>query len=219
MIKRHLSRHSFQDILRFKIGQLKYSESLYCTPELSLNKIEFITQNTKSQGCILEFGSGGSTLEFQRRGFFLTSVETDRLFARRLNKIAYKRFGVNPVTFCSIGLTGSYGYPLSGLKLRKHKLSKFIEYTKFGTAEGGYDTVIIDGRFRVASFLSHLIFSPKPPRLICIDDYKDRVEYLELSKIIEFDGEIDGLFYYFVKNEMNSKDAMELYSRYIKDPR
>lgn len=186
---------------------------------MSLDKIDFITQNTKSQGSILEFGSGGSTLEFLKRGFLVNSVETDVLFARRLNKVAYKRFGVNPVTFCNIGLTGSYGYPLLGLKLSKRKLTKFVEYTKFGSAEGVYDTVIIDGRFRVASFLSHLIFSPKRPRLICIDDYQDRVEYWQLSEIVEFDGEINGLFYYFVKSEINLQNAMKLYSKYINDPR
>ena len=216
-MKRDIPSLGFLDVLKFKTNQLIRASREFSS-ELSLNKIDFITQNTKSQGSIFEFGSGGSTLEFLRRGFSVTSVETDRLFARRVNKVAYKEFGLNPVVFNHIGLTGSYGYPLTGLNLTKRKHAKFAKYTKSGCV-GGYDTVVIDGRFRVASFIAILIFSPELPQLICIDDYKDRVEYKQLNEILEFDGEIDGLFYIFPKCDIKLKDAMKLYSRYINDPR
>ena len=125
----------FLDVLKFKTNRLIRASREFSS-ELSLNKIDFITQNTKSQGSIFEFGSGGSTLEFLRRGFSVTSVETDRLFARRVNKVAYKEFGLNPVVFNHIGLTGSYGYPLTGLKLTKRKHAKFAKYTKSGRVGG-----------------------------------------------------------------------------------
>ncbi len=207
-----------EQVILFKLNRFKNSDSLGFASELDENKIGFISQNTKIGGSILEFGAGGSTLEMLRRGFRVTSIESDRFFAKKLNKVAMVNFGVSPVKYINIGVTGIYGFPASRLNLYNRLRGRFRNYVN-QVLKGSYDTIIIDGRFRVATFMKAAILLEKKPTLIVIDDYKFRNEYHVLEEILKFEGEIGEMAYYYSKSIPDLKSAHRLLDMYVRDPR
>ncbi len=72
----------------------------------------------------------------------------------------------------NVGAVGDWGRPIS-----YQKRSNFQEYTNWIWEQKiTPDTVLIDGRFRVACFLTCLLKAPKGTRII-FDDYTNRPEY------------------------------------------
>lgn len=71
-----------------------------------------------------------------------------------------------------VGIVGDWGRPLN-----YQKRSNFHEYTDWIWEQSiTPDMVLIDGRFRVACFLTCLLKAPKGTRII-FDDYTNRPEY------------------------------------------
>lgn len=196
----------------FRLGRIEIES------ELETEKLDFISRHTKPGGAILEFGSGGSTIELVNRGFQVTSLETDRFFAKEINRHAKSRFNLRPVVFLNIGPTGIYGYPASALKWINHTIGRFGRYINY-PAKKSFDTVIIDGRFRVATFLSCVKNMDPLPNLIVIDDFLDRPEYQILTQYIDFEGGINGMQYYFPKSQVNHAELDKCLAKFSKDPR
>lgn len=126
---------------------------------------------------ILEYGSGGSTvLAAEMAGKTVFSVESDAVWLEKMR--AY--FATHPpaanlhLHHGDIGPTKEWGHPLDDDDFRK-----WPDYpTKiWRTKEFAHpDLVLIDGRFRVACFLTTL-FSITAPTRVLFDDYLDRPVY------------------------------------------
>ena len=218
LISRLLIKVDPEMVISLTLRRMFRSARLEIGSELETEKLDFISQHTKPGGVILEFGSGGSTLEFLKLGFQVTSLETDRFFANEVNRLAALKFNVRPVVFLNIGPTGNYGYPATALRRINHFLGRFRTYIEF-PAKKSFDTVVIDGRFRVATFLSCLKTMEELPTLIVIDDFEDRPEYQILKKHIEFDGGINGMQYFFPRKQGIRGDLDKCLADYSTDPR
>jgi hypothetical protein len=218
LISRLLVKVDPEMVISLTLRRMFRSEKLEIESELETEKLDFISQHTKPGGTILEFGSGGSTLELLNRGFQVTSVETDRFFANQVNRVAHSRFNSRPVVFLNIGPTGNYGYPATTLKWINHSMGRFRRYINY-PAKKSFDTVIIDGRFRVAAFLSCVKNMEPLPNLIVIDDFLDRPEYQILNKYINFKGSINGMQYFFPKTKNSHADLDKCLAEFSVDPR
>jgi len=76
------------------------------------------------------------------------------------------------IHYANVGVVGDWGRPIS-----YQKRSNFQEYTDWIWEQNiTPDTVLIDGRFRVACFLTCLLKAPKGTKII-FDDYTNRPEY------------------------------------------
>lgn len=118
----------------------------------------------------LEFGSGLST-EFaaQETHAQIVSVETDACWADRIeNKLG----GRVTVLHVDLGPVGDWGRPLD--YSRRGDFPKYLE-TGFEKMQSP-ELVLIDGRFRVAAFLTTLLRS-EPGTIIVFDDYPPRPAY------------------------------------------
>lgn len=130
----------------------------------------------------LEYGCGGSTVFASRNRKNFISIDTDKYYLnsvkRKIGTFSEKQILLHG----NIGLTGYWGIPLFKNFLgrrRKHLWKNYPELPWNKIAPGNEpDLILIDGRFRVASFLKcvlHLQNSLKSA--ILVDDFIDRPHY------------------------------------------
>ena len=126
-----------------------------------------------------EYGSGDSTLVAADSSVrVIYSVETSQVWADRINR----RLS-NPnhhVFHVDMGDTEGWGSPASYSE--REKIAEYLDI--MWQQEFSPDTVLIDGRFRVASFLTALKFANEGT-LIIFDDYFDRRRYHVVEKFIQ----------------------------------
>lgn len=138
---------------------------------------DLVRESYSKAKCVLEYGSGGSThLAMQLKVPHVFSVESDLKWAQELDKALKAEF---PSQHCvvhhvDIGKTVKWGRPANN--------SGFTRYHRYPTdvwdrEDFVYpDVVLIDGRFRVACFLT-VMLRAKNPVTVLFDDYIDREEY------------------------------------------
>lgn len=133
---------------------------------------------------ILEYGSGGSTeAASQMADKYVMSVENDADWARKLrSRIATKgpRSAVIVQTI-DLGPTGDWGRLIND-----HKWRKFHLYSN-AVWDAPYfrhpDIVLIDGRFRLACFMTVLLRAERP-LVVLFDDYVSRPKYHLVERIV-----------------------------------
>lgn len=172
-----------------------------------------------SSSNILEYGSGGSTIYASMSDADnIISVENDKKFLDKVieeyNKIELFKPNLIPI-HSYIGPSGMWGYPLddSHKHLWKNyptsgwKISKELDINP--------DTIIIDGRFRVACFLYSIGHCSKDT-VIFWDDYTNRESYHVIEKICK-PKEIHGRAAIFIKE--NETFDEEMFDKYCNDMR
>lgn len=136
-------------------------------------------------GVILEYGSGGSTvIGAQMADKTIFSVESD---AEWLSKMA-EYFAANPAVadlhlhHGDIGPTGDWGHPVDDSSFRQ-----WPNYPNSVWQRPDFvhpDVVLIDGRFRVACFLTTMLRCTRAVTVL-FDDYTDRKAYHAVEDFIK----------------------------------
>jgi hypothetical protein len=123
----------------------------------------------------LEFGSGGSTILASQFVTKLVSVETDHFFAAAVRRALPRSSAEIHILTPNIGLTREWGYPI----FRRPTPGRVAKWKRLPKAPWGIlatdipDTILIDGRMRVACALESLLHVTSDTRLL-IDDYVGR---------------------------------------------
>lgn len=129
-----------------------------------------------------EYGCGKSTI-WVRKSYpttLICSVDTSVQWATRVNSQLRSESSTDFVTHIDVGEVGEWGRPVTML-YRKN----FILYAKsIWARHTDYDLVLIDGRFRVTSFLTSLLHC-KEGTMILFDDYRDRPHYHIIEEFIK----------------------------------
>ena len=160
----------------------------------------------------LEFGAGHST-EFAalNSSCVIRSVETDQEFANAVGK----RLGSRAeLILVDLGPVGRWGYP----KTYDHR-DRFSQYLEVGFS-GGFspDLVLIDGRFRVACFLTTLLLS-QPGTKIVFDDYAISANYQVVTNVLS-PVAVSSRQALFVRPDQVDRDRIEKFRdqfRYVMD--
>lgn len=135
-------------------------------------------------GVILEYGSGGSTvIAAELAGKTVFSVESDPKWLADM--VAY--FAAHPPAATlhlhhgDIGPAKEWGYPVSDSSFRLwHNYPNSV----WDRADFQHpDLVLIDGRFRMACFLTTL-FRATSPVTVLFDDYLDRKSYHKIEDLV-----------------------------------
>jgi hypothetical protein len=159
--------------------------------------------------CYLEYGSGGSTVAALRAGVpDLVTIESDRLWlaAVRVRVEASIVPGRHHLQHIDIGPTARFGYPASEVAWRKFGNYPLQPWTLVREHGLRPDLVLIDGRFRVASFLATLIHAPAGCRVL-FDDYGGRDAYHRVTAFVRPRRLIDRMAE-FVVPETRQTDAL-----------
>lgn len=136
--------------------------------------------------CYLEYGCGGSTIYACNNAKVknVISVEIDQTWANKVRDSLEHASSSVYIEYCNIGEVGEFGKPKS-----LEKIQEYWKYmvTPWEIAKQNHlvpDLVLIDGRFRVASFLYSLV-SARIGTSIFFDDYFDRPYYFIVEEFCQ----------------------------------
>lgn len=155
-------------------------------PVLTMPEAEaaFLRETYAGATVILEYGSGGSTVEAAALpGRHVTAVESDRRWVRMMRRW----FAQNPpagevaVRFAEVGPTGKWGRPKDTSEFRAWPAYALSVWDRADFRHP--DVVLIDGRFRTACFLTALFRIAHPVRVL-FDDYLPRREYHVVERLV-----------------------------------
>lgn len=159
------------------------SDDLPLHPHMDADGLARFHSAVAASRCYLEYGSGGSTIHANTvaRVPAIITVESDREWAQRVAGALDKQASRVFIAHCDIGETGEWGAPKNTRKA--HNFWQYIVAPwDLAKKHGQFpDTVLIDGRFRVACFLYSLLAS-RVGTTILFDDYFDRPEYFVVEE-------------------------------------
>lgn len=147
---------------------------------------DYIKKVYPKQRVILEYGSGGSTMIAAKAGVKIITTETDPKWLIELMG-AYKEKGhcgdIIPI-LADIGATKAWGYPVdeSAMQQWPNYSTKAWQFCQEHNLQP--DLILIDGRFRVASFLTACINVTKTTILL-FDDYVEREYYHSVEELFK----------------------------------
>jgi hypothetical protein len=158
-------------------------EEIAPLPSMDGEGLKFFQEVVKRSQCYVEYGSGGSTAYAVTVAHvpIVISVESDLKWHQ---KLVESLDGVNSRLYlhhCDIGEVREWGAPKN-----RDRIDDFWKYmvSPWRVARLNHvvpDTVLIDGRFRVASFLFSLL-NARAGTLFLFDDYFDRPYYFVVEE-------------------------------------
>ena len=154
---------------------------------MSGEEVLFLQLKLQKSKHYLEFGSGFSTIEackYVKKS--IVSVETDPQYINFLKqKIAGPGIDSSKLVLihADIGETKEWGYPLNNESIKKwpNSVNSFLDTRS--TIANKPDLALIDGRFRVATFLK--LYLTQPGLKVIFDDYFDRPNYHVVESILK----------------------------------
>jgi hypothetical protein len=174
-------------------------------PSMTSQEIELFKKYVSKSIHYLEFGSGGSTVLADKFQDIKTivSIESDHSFGNMVQKLCNKAL----VKWVDIGEISSYGHP------KNESMRQFWpNYSCPNDLTIVPDTILIDGRFRVACGLQSCLKYPNAT--ILIHDFTNRPEYHVLLNFLNIVEQVDTLIVAKVKHHNNNSGIIALYEHY-----
>ena len=135
----------------------------------------------KGAGVYFEYGVGLSTVWVARHAAAeVHAVDTSAEWIHNVNSHLGEQRERVRLTHVDVGPLGGYGRPLS--YERRDRFKDYVRHPGFDVAVP--DVILVDGRFRVASFLESLRLAP-PGCAIIFDDYTERPRYHVVAEFVE----------------------------------
>ncbi|MDR1236457.1 MAG: hypothetical protein LBJ96_05645 [Holosporaceae bacterium] len=160
----------------------------------------------------LEFGSGGSTFEVLKHSQAdVTSVEGSKSWYEHMKSWSLiKNSKRLKLLYVDLGETADWSVPV---EKSKQKLWPGYSAVPFNLSDPQlYDTILIDGRFRVACGIMSIICCPNA--VIMIHDFPDRPKYHILLNFMEITDQAGTLCVFKVKKTIDIKRLQRLYEHY-----
>lgn len=129
--------------------------------------------------CILEYGSGGSTvLASELPGKRIFSVESDPDWAAKMCGYFAENPGESPVDMVTadIGPTKEWGHPVDHSAWRRFPAYPLAVWDRLEAEGQTPEVVLVDGRFRAGCALATAFRTQRPVTLL-FDDYTPRKAY------------------------------------------
>jgi hypothetical protein len=152
-------------------------------PNLPPKEREFFEDSLGRAHHYLEFGGGSSTLLALSLGVKeVTTIDTDSSLIALISRLAPSMAADNEQVFTPIRLRaraiGAWGYPLG-----KGSTDVSKQIRKALARVSPPDVVLIDGRYRLASFLA-VIQTLRRPLTVLFDDYTSREAYWRAEEVV-----------------------------------
>ena len=190
---------------------------------MSENEREVFVRAIKDSKNYIEFGSGGSTfITLKTTDAKIISVEGDPnwLDYMRNNNLVFEAEQSCRLKFyyIDIGKVGAWSKPVDDSKKELYpNYSQFI-FDKLTEEEmNNIDTVLVDGRFRVASALNSIYYCRNAK--IIIHDFFDRDYYHIVLDYLDIVEEADTLGVFKIKDNIDYNKVKELVKLYCYDMR
>jgi hypothetical protein len=163
------------------------SPSAHHPPDLTLPSAEAaaVAEAYASANIILEYGSGGSTvIAAEMDGKTIFSVESDASWVAGFQSwfAANKPKATVHLHVVDIGQTAEWGAPVSQRGWRRYHHYPISVWDRDDFVHP--DVVLIDGRFRLACFLTTLYRITRPITVL-FDDYRNRPVYHRVETLVQ----------------------------------
>jgi len=190
-------------------------ETIQPVPLMDSEGLKCFEETTRRSQCYLEYGTGGSTVYAARiaRVPIIISVDSDRIWLENVKASASVADSKLYIEHCDIGEVGEWGTPKN-----KDKIENFWAYiaTPWRIAKRNNlapDAVLIDGRFRVASFLFSLL-TARVGTVILFDDYLDRPQYFVVEGFCQLEEKRGRMGVFLVTRNYSVSDICERIAQY-----
>ena len=175
------------EVVKNKIFQYLHGRESYST-KTTMNSIEidYLRAHLSKANLYIEFGSGFSTLlASQFSELKIVSFETDYRYIESIRKeIDFKNVS-RKIEFVhlDVGPTKEWGWPIvpTNEKLFPNYVMSLLK--RINNSDLKPDLILIDGRFRIATFLACCLSFPGST--ILFDDYLDRENYHSVENIVK----------------------------------
>lgn len=178
---------------------------------------KFLLENIQDSVYYLEFGSGGSTfLALLKTNIpHIFSVESDMGWLEHLRKwnciTTSEKDKRLHFLHINIGKTGDWGYPVE-----TEKKALFPNYSSLPFEQKQkvkFDSVFIDGRFRVACALQTILNSDANTKIL-MHDFTFRPEYHVILDFLDIVDVMDTMALFKLKKDFSKKDVLAMYNQY-----
>lgn len=189
-------------------------------PELTLPQVEaeYFKEQVSLHARILEYGSGGSTvIAAETEGKSVFSVENDKAWADKM----VQWFSENPAPshpvlhHVDLGPTKEFAHPQDDSHFRSWPNYPLSVWARTDFFEP--DMIFIDGRFRVACFLTAM-FKVRQRTTVLFDDYFDRPQYHFVEAFFKPIAVAGRLARFEIEPMQVPVDRMDQVLRYYLDP-
>jgi hypothetical protein len=191
------------------------SEPVQPIPHMGDEGLKCFQETLKRSRCYLEYGSGGSTLYAASVAQvpIIISVESDGAWAEKVRASISVANCKVLLEHCDMGEVGDWGTPKN-----RDKIDNFWRYaaTPWHIAKRNHlvpDTVLIDGRFRVASFLISLV-TARVGTPILFDDYFDRPDYFVVEEFCQLEQRRGGMAVFLAARNFSVSDICGTIAQY-----
>ncbi len=147
-------------------------------PSMDEGGLNFFKNAASLSKCYLEYGCGGSTIFAANVAQVpaIISVDTDKNWIEKVKSSIESDRPKLYIEHCDFGSVGDWGMPKT-----REKIDDFWQYPALPWRIAKEekltpDTVLIDGRFRVAAFL-YTLLAAEVGTTILFDDYLNRPQY------------------------------------------
>lgn len=160
----------------------------------------------------MEFGSGGSTLHASAAvSECVFSVESD---AAWIASVRQQVGGHATLHHADIGATKEWGYPVHA----RPELFGRYHTEPLSLVPVPPEVVLVDGRFRVACVLLHVLVK-FPDALVIVHDFWDRPWYHDVLPSVDVVDRVDTLAVFRRKESASDDEAASCALRYVNDVR
>ncbi len=176
------------------------------TPRMSSAEIGVFVDLMRETNCYLEYGAGGSTiLAVKSPVKQIVSVETDFGWIELLqkNEVIAAAIGSRRLTFrhIDVGPVGGWGVPKGEEKIRnwpRYALDPFL------STDLDFDTILVDGRFRVHCLLAIVNCASQKARIF-LHDYSFRHGYSIADKYFDTIERVDSSVVLKIRADVNHR--------------
>jgi hypothetical protein len=184
-------------------------------PHMDEQGLLFFKSSLEQSKCYLEFGCGGSTVYAcnEAKVRHIISFDTSSEWISQIRE-EVNADNVNlHLVHIDLGEVGDWGTPKSTEKYRDFWKYTVAPWKKANELQLVPDTVLIDGRFRVACFLYSLLVARVGATLI-FDDYFDRPEYFVVEKFCSVEQRAGRSGIFRASQHFNTADLVSEYARH-----
>jgi hypothetical protein len=166
--------------LKVKPPTIEWNESdVPLRPKMEAEGIKLLESHFRKSQCYLEYGGGGSTVLAAHSGVpKIHCIEGDAKFLQAVKKKVeslYPSIVIN-THHADLGSTKEWGYPDDPFMIHTWPRYCICGWDVLFRVGDSPDLILVDGRFRVSSFLASLMMAKKGT-VILFDDYYTRPEY------------------------------------------
>lgn len=184
-------------------------------PSMDDAGLRFFTRTMSMSNCFIEYGCGGSTAYAANiaRVKNIISVDTSKVWIKNVRSALSNTDSKLHLKHCNLGEVGGWGQPIN-----RDKSSDFWRYMVApwqvaNKLELIPDAVLIDGRFRVASFLYSLI-SARVGTILMFDDYLNREKYFIVENFVKLQEKHGRMGVFYVEHDYNLPEIVSTIAEY-----